>query len=75
VIAVRIDPLDAGASLECARSATPSDCFGLITPARDSTNTVNSVSFSPARPRPTRVDRGVEYVMTHYENLLRRLAD
>ena len=75
MIAVRIGALDAGASLECARWATPSDCFGLITPARDSTNTVNSASFIAARPSPTRVDRGVDYVMTHYEHLLRRLAD
>lgn len=75
MIAVRIDPLDAGATLECARWATPSDCFGLIIPTYDSTNTVNSALLSPPPAKPTRVDRAVEYVMTHYENLLRRLAD
>lgn len=72
---VHVKPLADNASLHWVERATPADCFGLVRPTYDSTNTVSRVSVSTSLPKPTRVDRAIEYAFTHYGDLMRRLAD
>lgn len=72
---VWVKPLGDNSSLQCVDGAAPVDCYGLVSPVYDETNTVITLSLSSTFRKSTRVDRGVEYAANHYENLLRRLAD
>ena len=75
MIGVHVDPQGKNSSLHWIDAAAPSDCSGLVIRSFDTTNTDTRTSLSSTLPRRTRVDRGIEYAMTHYEDLLRRLAD
>ena len=75
VIDVQLQPLSDNSSLRWVELVTPVDCLGLVKPTYDSTNTVSFLPISTSPHNPTRVDRGIEYMITHYEDLLRRLAD
>lgn len=75
MIGAHVQPLAEDSSLPWIDLVAPVDCFGLVRPTYDSTNTVSRVSVSTSLPKPTRVDRGIEYAFTHYGDLMRRLAD
>lgn len=75
VIGIIAQPLADHSSQHWIDAATPTDYSGLLRPLFDATNTVSWLSISTSLPRPARVDRGVEYSIAHYEDLLRRLAD
>ncbi len=75
MIGVHVQPLADNASLHWVEAATPADCFGLVRPTNDSTNTASRVSVSTSLPKHTRVDRAIEYTFAHYGDLMRRLAD
>lgn len=75
MIGVHAQPLADDSLLSCIGAATPGDCAGLIDPTFNTTNTVEPLRPRPLWCKPTRVDRGIEYAMTHCGNLLRRLAD
>jgi len=51
------------------------DCYGLLIPGHDATNTDASFSRSSSARMGTSVDRTIAHAITHYEDLLRRLAD
>ncbi len=74
-MAVHVQPQGIDSSLRWMDRVTSSDCYGLVLPSYDSTNTVTRVSVSTSLPKPTRVDRAIEYAFTHYGDLMRRLAD
>ncbi len=75
MIGVHVQPLAEDSSLPWIRAVAPADCFVLVRPTFDSTNTVRRVSVFTSLPEPTQVDRGIEFAMRHDMNLLRRLAD
>ena len=75
MIGTSFRPLADDSSLHWIDAATPRDCYGLLRVANDDTNTASQTFLSALRPRLTSVDRAVDFMMTHYEDLLRRLAD
>jgi hypothetical protein len=77
VIAVRVQPQATDSSLLWVEAVAPADRYRLVRPGYDITNAGTAVWASSVHLMPTRtaVERGFEYAMTHYENLLRRLAD
>ncbi len=75
MIGAHVQPLAKDSSLRWVDAFTSPDCFGLVPSSYDTTNTVTGVSRSTVAPKPTRVDRGIEFAMRHDMNLLRRLAD
>lgn len=75
MIGVHVQPLAEDSSLPWIRAVAPANCFVLVRPTFDSTNTVSRVSVFTSLPKPTQVDRAIEYVFTHYGDLMRRLAD
>lgn len=53
----------------------PTHFLGGVSGGFDSTNAAGDASTLRAFPVTTRVDRAISFMMTHYEDLLRRLAD
>ena len=74
-MAVHIEPQGIDSSLPWMDTVTPADCYGLVRPSYDTSNTVIPEWTSGIHPPPSRVDRGIEFAMRHDMNLLRRLAD
>lgn len=75
MIAIHVEPLAADAALHWIDSATTGDFSGSITLTSDSTNALTRAPVSTILQRPSRVDRTIDFAMSNYENLLRRLAD
>ncbi len=53
----------------------PTHFTGSVSAGYGSTNAAGDASMLRAFPVTTRVDRAISFMMTHYEDLLRRLAD
>lgn len=76
MIGIHVQPLANNSSLAWIESATPADCAGVLRPVCDTTNLPDVSSYiSTTGRRPTRVERGFQFAITHNENLLKRLAD
>lgn len=75
VIGVSIDPLGGSSTVLSIDSIPSADCSGLVRWQNDGTNTADPISIAPSVSTPTLVDQTIDYAMSHYENLLRRLAD
>lgn len=76
MIGVQIQPLANNSSLAWIESATPADCAGVLRPVCETTNVPGGSPYiSTTGRKPTRVERGFQFAITHNENLLRRLAD
>ncbi len=75
MIAVHVRPLVSSSSLSSLDSVGHADLSGLLLRREDSTNTVRSLATS-VRPlaRPS-VNRTVQYAVSRYDSLLRKLAD
>ena len=90
-MAVQVQPLGSGFSIPWIENITPADSYGLVRARFDDTNSpalLLSVSTPGEAPNtgegtrffqsaiaPTSVDRTIDFMMTHYADLLRRLAD
>ena len=75
MIAVHVQPQANDSSLPWVDAVAPADCYRLVRSGYHITNAGTAVWASSVQPTRTAVERGFEYAMTHYENLLRRLAD
>ena len=76
VIAVYVQPLASTAPLSAADCVEGPVNSCVIGSYDHGTNTVNSdVSFSRLPSTPTVIERTIDFAMSHYEDLLRRLAD
>lgn len=75
MIGAYFQPLAEDSSLAWTEAATGTDCASSIGSPFDATNNVPRILSPATLPKPTRVDAGIEFAMTHYEDLLRRLAD
>ncbi len=75
MITVRFQALVHDSSALGIDAVIRADCFGLVSPRYNSTNTAGFSLISTFLPKPTRVERGIEYAFTHYGDLMRRLAD
>lgn len=75
MISVHIEPLAGDSALDWIDSAAAADSSGLISPTFDSTNAPTRAPVSTILQRPSRIDRTIDFAMSNYENLLRRLAD
>ena len=75
MISMHVKPLGDESPPQWVDAATTADCFGLVRLTRDGTNTSNTLYVSSALRKPTRTEQAFEYAVTHYDHLLRRLAD
>lgn len=75
MIGVHIEPLAGDSALDWIDSAASADSSGLISPTFDSTNALTRAPVSTTLQRPSRIDRTIDFAMSNYEDLLRRLAD
>lgn len=78
MIGVDVRPLADHSSVISVEAVPGAQSPVLLTPPDDGTNTVSiaySLSFIPATEAEWDVDRTIDYAMTNYETLLRRLAD
>ena len=75
MIGAYIQPLAEDSSLAWTEAVTDIDCPSSAGSLFDTTNNVPRMSTPTVLVKPTRVDVGIAFAMTHDEDLLRRLAD
>ena len=75
MIAVHVRPLASSSSLFSLESVGQADLSGLLLRRDESTNTVQSLTTSLRLHAQPSVKRTMQYAVSRYDNLLRKLAD
>jgi hypothetical protein len=75
VIAVHVRPLSSSSSVSAIDCLGHVDSSGLLMRREESTNTVCSHTAPVRLSAQTPVQRTIQYAVSQYDNLLRRLAD
>lgn len=75
MIPVYVLPMAGGSTVMSVGAAGEVDCADVLTVREQSTNTVTWTWGAGVWSLPATVGGTIEYAISHYENLLRRLAD
>lgn len=74
VIRIDVRTMDSTDSLLSVSAVPRTDISGMVVYRDDGTNTT-SIGLTTASSPARRVERTIDYAVSHHENLLRRLAD